>query len=195
MSEKIVAEVRTEFGKGYARRLRAAGRIPAVIYGHGSEATHFSLPGHQTTQALRKGGAHALLEIELDGETVMGLVKDVQVDPIRRVIEHIDLIVAIKGETVTVEVPVVVVGEAAPGTTVVTEHPTLEVTAEALHVPEQIEVSVEGVVGGTQILAGDLTLPEGVALVNAADALVVNVTEAQVIAEETPAEDEAPAAE
>ncbi len=194
MSEKIIAEARTEFGKGYARRLRAAGRIPAVIYGHGSEATHFSLPGHQTTQALRKGGAHALLELELDGEILLGLVKDIQVDPIRRVIEHVDLILAIKGETVTVEVPVVVVGAAVPGTTVVTEHATLEVTAEALHVPEQIEVSVAGIAAGTQILASDVVLPEGVALVGNGEALVVNVIAAEDNTE-APAEEEAPAAE
>lgn len=178
-AEKIIAEKRTEFGKGFARRTRAAGRIPAVIYGHGSEATHMSLPGHQTTMALRNGGANALLEIELDGQALLGLVKDIQVDPIRRAVEHIDLIAVVKGETVTVDVPVHVTGDAVRGTTVVTDVTTVQVEAEATHVPEVIEVSVEGVEAGTQIHASDLVLPKGVTLAADADLLIVNVTVAE----------------
>lgn len=189
-AEKIIAEKRTEFGKGFARRLRAAGRIPAVVYGHGSEATHLSLPGHETMMALRHGGANALLELDLDGEEHLTLAKEVQVDPIRRVIEHVDLIAVVRGEKVTVEVPVHVVGEAGPDTLVVTEHPTIQLEAEATHVPEAIEVEVKDAPAGTQFLASDLVLPQGVSLSGDADALVVNV-----VAQATAAAHEAELAE
>lgn len=194
MSEKITAELRTEFGKGFARRIRATGKIPAVLYGHGEAPVHLTLPGHTTMMALRHGGANTILEFALDGETRLALAKEVQVDPIRRAIEHVDLLAVVKGETITVEIPVAVVGKAAAGTLIVTDASVLEVEAEATHVPETIEVSVEGAEAGTLIHASDVVLPEGVTLVTAGDVLVVNVT---IPAPEEPAEGdaEAPAAE
>ncbi|MBE7323987.1 50S ribosomal protein L25/general stress protein Ctc [Nocardioides sp. Y6] len=180
-AEKLTAEKRTEFGKGAARRIRAANKIPAVIYEHGNEPTHLTLPGHATMMALRHGGANALLELDIDGDVQLALAKEVQVDPIRRVIQHVDLFAVKRGEKVLVEVPVQVVGQAGPDTLVVTEHPTIALEAEATHVPEAIEVDVTAAAAGTQFLASDLTLPEGVSLTGDADALVVNVV-AQVTA-------------
>lgn len=187
MSEKITAESRTEFGKGAARRIRRENKIPAVIYGHGSDPVHLTLPGHATMMALKHGGANALLELSIDGKEQLALTKQVQVDPIRRVIEHIDFVSVKRGEKVTVDVPVTVVGEAGPDTLVVTENATVQVEAEATHIPEAIEVSVEGAAAGTQILASDLDLPSGVTLLVDAETLVVNVTE-QVSAEALEAE-------
>ncbi|MGN0063798.1 MAG: 50S ribosomal protein L25/general stress protein Ctc [Nocardioides sp.] len=186
-AEKITAEGRTEFGKGAARRIRRDNKIPAVLYGHGNEPTHLTLPGHVTMMALRHGGANALLELDIDGTEKLALVKDVQVDPIRRVIEHVDLFEVKRGEKVTVDVPVHVVGEAGPDTLVVTDVTTVQIEAEATHVPEFIEVDVAGAEAGTQIHASDLTLPEGSTLVVDGDTLVVNVT-AQVSAEALEAE-------
>ncbi|GGD05338.1 50S ribosomal protein L25/general stress protein Ctc [Nocardioides daphniae] len=186
-AEKLKAEKRTEFGKGAARRLRAAGQIPAVVYGHGNDPIHLALPGHATMMALRHGGANALLDLDIDGDHQLTLAKEVQVDPIRRVIEHVDLIVVVRGEKVVVEVPVLVVGEPGPDALVVTDSATVQVEAEATHLPEQIEVSVEGLAAGTQIHASDLELPQGVTLAGDGDVLIVNVT-AQVTAEALEAE-------
>ncbi|QCX26643.1 50S ribosomal protein L25/general stress protein Ctc [Nocardioides jishulii] len=189
-AEKLKAEKRTEFGKGAARRLRAAGQIPAVVYGHGNDPLHLALPGHATMMALRHGGANALLDVDIDGDHQLVLAKEVQVDPIRRVIEHVDLIVVVRGEKVTVEVPVLVVGEPGPDSLVVTDSSTIQVEAEATHLPEQIEVSVEGVTAGTQILASDIELPKGVTLAGDGDVLIVNV-----VAQATAAAHEAELAE
>ncbi|MDT9594381.1 50S ribosomal protein L25/general stress protein Ctc [Nocardioides zeae] len=186
-SEKIAAEQRTEFGKGAARRIRRADKIPAVVYGHGIDPIHLTLPGHQTMLALRHGGANALLELDIDGSNQLALTKHVQVDPIRRVIEHVDFVAVKRGEKVTVDVPVHVVGEAAPETLVVTENATVTLEAEATHIPEQIEVSVEGAEAGTQVQASDLDLPKGSTLVTEGDVLVVNVT-AALTAEQLDAE-------
>ena len=180
-AEKITAEVRTEFGKGAARRVRRDGKIPAVVYGHGNDPVHLTLPGHVTMMALRHGGANAQLELDIDGETKLALVKDVQVDPIRRAIEHVDLFEVKRGEKVAVDVPVHVVGEAAKETLVVTDLAALHIEAEATHVPEAIEVDVTGAEAGTQFHASDLTLPQGATLITGCDVLVVNVI-AQVTA-------------
>ncbi|MGN6753544.1 MAG: 50S ribosomal protein L25/general stress protein Ctc [Intrasporangium sp.] len=181
MSEiKLTAERRTEFGKGAARKLRRAHQIPAVIYGHGTEPVHVALPGHATMLALKT--ANALLSVELEGKSTLVLAKDVQRDPIKPVIEHIDLVVVRRGEKVNVEVPVHVEGEAAPETLVTLDLQVLELAVEATHIPERVVVSVEGLQAGTQILAGSVELPEGAALVTDPEALVVNVT-AQVSAE------------
>ncbi|HTW16448.1 MAG TPA: 50S ribosomal protein L25/general stress protein Ctc [Nocardioides sp.] len=177
MSEKITAETRTEFGKGAARRIRRENKIPAVVYGHGNDPIHLTLPGHATMMALKHGGANALLDLDIDGKSQLALTKQVQVDPIRRVIEHVDFVAVVKGEKVTVDVPVHVVGDAAPETLVVTENATVQLEAEATHIPEFIEVSVEGAAAGTQIHASDLTLPSGATLLVDGDTLVVNVTE------------------
>ena len=194
MSEKIKAETRTEFGKGAARRIRREHKVPAVVYGHGGDPIHLSLPGHETMMALKHGGANALLELDIDGRTQLALTKQVQIDPIKRHLEHIDLVAVVRGEKVTVDVPVHVVGDAAPETLVVSEHATVQLEAEATHIPELIEVSVEGAAAGTQILASQLELPSGATLVTDAEALVVNVTAAQT-AESLEAELEAAEAE
>lgn len=194
-SEKITAELRTEFGKGAARRIRREHKIPAVIYGHGAEPIHVTLPGHETLMALRHHGQNALLELDIDGKTQLALTKQVQVDHLRRLIEHVDFVAVIAGEKVTVEIPLHVVGNSAPDTLVVTENATLSVETEATHVPEVIEVSVQGLPAGTQILAKDVVLPSGTTLAGDPEALVVNVTgaptAAQVEAELESAEAEA----
>ncbi|HEX2894245.1 MAG TPA: 50S ribosomal protein L25/general stress protein Ctc [Marmoricola sp.] len=179
MSEDLIkAEARTEFGKGAARRIRRADKVPAVIYGHGNDPIHVTLPGHDTMLAIKHGGANAVLNIEIDGKVQLALTKQVQADPIKGFLEHIDFVAVRKGEKVTVEIPVHVVGEAASDALVVTEHNTLSVEAEATHIPEAIEVSVEGAEVGTQILASDITLPSGSTLLTDGDTLVVNVTHA-----------------
>ncbi len=178
-TEKITAESRTEFGKGAARRIRRDDKIPAVIYGHGNDPVHVTLPGHDTMMAIKHGGANALLELKIDGKDQLALTKAVQIDPIRRVIEHIDFVAVRRGEKVTVDVPVHLHGTAAPETLVVTEHATVQLEAEATAIPERIEIDIEGAGVGTQILAGQLQLPEGSTLLTDPEALVVNVTEQQ----------------
>ena len=179
MPEKITAEKRTEFGKGAARRIRRADKIPAVVYGHGNDPIHLTLPGHDTMMALKHGGANALLELDIDGDSQLALTKQVQVDPIRRVLEHIDFVAVRRGEKVTVDVPIHVSGEAASETLVVTEQSTVQVEAEATNIPERIEVSVAGAEIGTQIHASDLVLPEGTTLLTDPQSLIVNVTQQQ----------------
>lgn len=186
-AEKITAETRTEFGKGAARRIRREDKIPAVIYGHGNDPVHVTLPGHQTMMALKHGGSNALLELEVEGSEQLALAKEVQVDPIRRVIEHIDFVAVRRGEKVTVDVAIHVVGDAAPDTLVVTENAVLSVEAEATHIPEFFEVSVEGAPVGTQIHAKDVNLPSGTTLLADEELLIVNVTQ-QISAEALEAE-------
>jgi large subunit ribosomal protein L25 len=179
MSEtKLQAESRTEFGKGAARRIRRADKVPGVLYGHGTDPVHITLPGHDTMLALKHGGANALLSVEVDGKSHLAIPKQVQRDPIKGFLEHLDLLVVKKGEKVVVDVPVHVVGDPAPETLVVTEHPSVSVEAEATHIPEYVEVSVEGAEVGTQILAKDLDLPKGSTVHLEDDVLVVNVTHA-----------------
>jgi large subunit ribosomal protein L25 len=195
MSEtRLQAESRTEFGKGAARRIRRADKVPAVLYGHGTDPVHITLPGHDTMMALKHGGANALLEIDLGGTTQLALPRQVQRDPIKGFLEHLDLLLVRKGERVNVEVPVHVVGQAGPDTLVVTEHGTISLEAEATHIPDVLEVSVEGAQVGTQILAKDLPLPSGATLHVDEDALIVNVvpapTEAEVEAELEEAEED-----
>ncbi len=188
MSEtKIKAEPRSEFGKGAARRIRRADKVPAVLYGHGADPVHITLPGHDTMLALKHGGVNALLSVEIEGKSQLALAKQVQRDPIKGFIEHVDLLVVSKGEKVLVDVPVHVVGEAASDALVVTEHPSVSVEAEATHIPEYIEVDVEGAEVGTQVYAKDLKVPSGSTVHLDEDALVVNVTHAPT-AEEVEAE-------
>lgn len=189
MSEiKLRAIARTDFGKGAARRTRRAGLIPAVLYGHGADPLHVSLPGHETMLALKR--TNALFSIDLDGELHMAIAKDVQKDPVRDIIEHIDLLIVAAGEKVSVEVPVRIVGEAFPGTIHFVEMQRIALEAEATNLPSVIEVSIEGLVAGTQIRVGDLTLPEGTSLDEAADGIVVTIAVPQ-----TSAADEAADAE
>jgi len=186
-TEKIKAEVRTEFGKGAARRIRREHKVPAVVYGHGNEPIHLTLPGHDTMMALKHGGANALLELDIDGTSQLALTKQVQVDPVRRVLEHVDFVAVKRGEKVTVDVPVHVVGDAAAETLVVTENATVQVEAEATHIPEQFEIDVTGAEAGTQFLASQIELPSGTTLLTDPETLVVNVTAAQT-AEQVEAE-------
>ena len=179
MSEtRLQAEPRTEFGKGAARRIRREHKVPAVLYGHGTDPVHVTLPGHETMMALKHGGANALLSIDIDGKTQLVLPKQVQRHPVRGELEHLDLLIVRRGEKVTVDVPIVTEGEAAAETMVNVEHPTVSVQAEATHIPESIEVSIEGLEAGTQILARDLVLPSGAVLQVDDDQLIVNVTAA-----------------
>ena len=193
-AEKITAEQRTEFGKGAARRIRREDKIPAVLYTHGDSPLHLTLPGHDTMLALKHGGANALLELDIDGKTQLGLTKQVQIDPITRHIEHVDFVLVKKGEKVTVDVPVHVVGAAAPETLVVTENAVVSVEAEATHIPEYFEVSVEGAQVGTQVLAREIDLPSGTTLLSDEELLIVNVTQ-QISEEALEAELEAAEAE
>jgi large subunit ribosomal protein L25 len=179
MSEDLIkAEARNEFGKGAARRIRRADKVPAVIYGHGNDPIHVTLPGHDTMLAIKHGGANAVLNIEIDGKVQLALTKQVQADPIKGFLEHIDFVAVRKGEKVTVEVPVHLVGEAKADALVVTEQNVISIEAEATHIPEYIEVSIEGAEVGTQILASDLVLPSGSTLLLDPEALVVNITHA-----------------
>jgi len=173
---KIQAEPRTEFGKGAARRIRRNDKVPAVLYGHGTDPIHIALPGHDTMLALKN--ANALLSIDIEGENRLALPKQVQRDPIKGFIEHVDLLIVRKGEKVTVDIPLVVEGEVVSEGLLVTEHQTLSVEAEATHIPESVELSVEGLEIGAQILAKDLDLPEGTTLQLDEDALVVHVVAA-----------------
>ena len=190
MSEiKLVATARTEFGKGAARRLRRAHQIPAVLYGHGSDPLHVALPGHDTMLAVKQ--ANALFSIELDGKSQLAIVKDVQRDVVKNVIEHVDLLIVKKGEKVAVEVPVHVVGESAPGTIHLVETQSLALEAEATHLPQNVEVSIEGLEAGASVTAGEVELPKGATLVTDAEAVVVNVTVPQVSADDLAADEAA----
>lgn len=201
MSEvKLIAEKRTEFGKGAARRLRRAHKVPAVLYGHGTEPLHLALPGHDTMMALKH--SNTLLTLDLGGgASELALPKDVQRHAIKGVIEHVDLLLVRRGEKVTVDVPLHVVGDPVSGTLVTSELNTLSIEVEATHIPGSIEVSVEGAAAGTRILAGEIALPVGATLETDPEAMVLQVTlpAAEETGEEGGAEEagegEAPAAE
>ncbi len=201
---RIAAETRTEFGKGAARRTRRAGKIPAVLYGHGTEPVHVALPSIEFARVVRDQGRNAVLTLDIDGSPQLALTKTVVVHPVRPYIEHVDLLVITRGEKVSVEVHIVVTGDAVPGSLVNQELNLVEIAADVSSIPESIEVSVEDVAIGTQILAGQLQLPEGSTLVSDPELLVINVvaaTDADVESDadttETaaPAEAAAPAAE
>lgn len=174
---KLTAQLRTEFGKGAARRLRRAHLVPAVLYGHGTDPVHVALPGHATMLALKY--SNTLLSVEVDGEATLALPKDVQRNTLRGDIEHVDLLVVKKGEKVQVEVPLHLVGEPAPGTLVTSELTALTVVVEATNIPQQIEFVLAGAGVGFQAHAGEIPLPEGAALVTEVDALVLHVSSAE----------------
>jgi large subunit ribosomal protein L25 len=192
---RLAAEERTEFGKGAARRTRRAGKIPAVLYGHGSDPKHLALPALEFARVVREHGQNAVLTLDIDSSSELALTKTVTTHPIKNYIEHVDLLLVQRGEKVTVDIPVVITGEAGPGILVTQDLTTIQVDAEALHIPEQVEVSVEGVEAGTQIHASDLALPSGVVLVTDADALVVAVNAAPTAAQMDGGEGEAADAE
>jgi large subunit ribosomal protein L25 len=196
---RIVAEPRTEFGKGPARRVRRAGRVPAIVYGHGTDTRHVTLPGHELLMALKT--PNVLIEVAgLSGRPQLTLPKAVQRDPLRGSIEHVDLIMVRRGEKVTVEIPVQVTGEVESGGLLDQQMVRLAVEAEATQIPQAIEIDVEGMEIGASVHAGDLTLPEGATLAAEPDALVLHVlaapTAEQIEAElgEVPAAEEVPAA-
>jgi large subunit ribosomal protein L25 len=181
---RIQAELRTEFGKGAARRTRRAGRVPAIIYGHGAETRHLSLPEHELMLALKT--QNALLRLEGLGTPELALPKAVQRDPLRGIIEHVDLIGVRRGEKVTVEIAVRVTGEVFSGGLLDQQLVTVSIEAEATHIPTGIDVDVEGMEVGTAVHAKDLVLPEGASLQTDPEALVLHVVEpaAEVAAEE-----------
>ncbi|MGI9158081.1 MAG: 50S ribosomal protein L25/general stress protein Ctc [Marmoricola sp.] len=176
--DKIKAETRTEFGKGAARRIRRADKVPAVIYGHGNDPIHVSLPGHETMLAIRNGGTNALLHLDVEGKDHLALTKQVQSDPIKGFLEHIDFVAVRKGEKVTVDVGIHLTGEPRPDALVVTENTTVSLEAEATNIPEWIELSIEGAEVGTQFHATDLVLPAGSTMLSDDDLMIVNVTHA-----------------
>ncbi|MFC9893669.1 50S ribosomal protein L25/general stress protein Ctc [Nocardia sp. NPDC127579] len=192
----LEAAVRTEFGKGAARRTRRAGNVPAVLYGHATDPQHLSLNAQAFSAILREHGTNAVLNLVIDGKKQLALTKSVVVHPIRRYIEHADLLVIKKGEKVTADVHVALVGDAASGTLVTQDATTIAIEADALKLPESIEVSIEGAEAGTQITAGDVQLPAGVTLAADAETLIVNVIAAPAAeaAEGEGAEGEAEAA-
>ncbi len=177
----IPAEPRTEFGKGAARRIRRADQVPAVLYGHGTDPVHVTLPGHTLMLALKN--SNALLSIEVGSESHLAIPKQVQRDPLKGFIEHADLLIVKRGEKVVVDVAVQLEGEAQPETLVVLENATVSLEVEATHIPESVEVSIEGLEVGAQVLASDLALPSGAALAVEEDLLVVNVTAAPTAAD------------
>jgi len=169
----VAVDIRTSFGKGAARKLRASGKIPAVVYGHGADPLHVALPAHETTLIARR--ANALIELKMtDGEQLV-LIKDVQRDPVRQIIEHLDLVIVRKGEKVTVDIAVHVEGEPISGTMVQMDHSSVTVEAEATHIPEYVSVNVDGLEEGSQIHAGELTLPDGSTLVTDPEALILSI--------------------
>jgi large subunit ribosomal protein L25 len=179
---RIAAEPRTEFGKGPARRTRRAGKVPAVLYGHGTDPRHITLPGHELMLALKT--PNALLRLQgLDGGDELALPKDVQRDPLKGFLEHVDLLVVKRGEKVTVEVPVQVTGEVAPDGMLDQQLVQVSLEAEATHIPQAIEVNVEGMAIGDQLLAKDLPLPSGATLDAEEDTLVLHVIAAPTAAQ------------
>ncbi|MFG1930808.1 50S ribosomal protein L25/general stress protein Ctc [Mycobacterium sp. NPDC048908] len=193
-TNKLTAAVRTETGKGASRRARRSGKVPAVLYGHGSDPRHLELDGHDFAAVLRHSGANAVLTLDIEGNEQLALTKALDVHPIRRTIQHVDLLVVRRGEKVAVEVNVLVEGEAVPGSLVTQDANTITVEADVQSIPEHLTISIEGADIGTQFTAGSITLPSGVNLVSDPETLVVNVVAAPT-AEELEAEGAGEAAE
>ena len=186
---KLATLDRDDKGKGAARRARREGQVPAVLYGHGADPKHLLLPNRELAAILRNNGMNAVIDLDIDGKSQLALTKQVDIHPLRNYIQHVDLLIVRRGEKVTVEVSLIVEGTAAPGTLVVQDASSIEIEAEALHIPESIVVSVEGVEAGTIIHAGDITLPEGATLISDEGLSLVAVNEAKQA--EEPADDEA----
>ncbi|MGI6879843.1 50S ribosomal protein L25/general stress protein Ctc [Microbacterium sp. gxy059] len=185
---KLSAEIRTEFGKGFARRLRAAGKTPAVLYGHGTEPQHLALPAHELGLIVRT--ANAVIDLDIDGAEQRALVKDVQRDPVRQIIEHVDLVVVKRGEKFVVDVPYITEGESFAGTIHTLSATAIRVEAEATSIPDHIVVDIEGREDGQHVYAKDLALPEGVVLADDPELVVVTISTPSASAD-----DEADAAE
>src|SRR3984885_2390654 len=180
---QLTATVRTETGKGASRRARREGKVPAVLYGHGADPQHLEFPGRDFAAGLRHSGTNAVLTLDIAGTEQLALTKALDIHPIRRNIQHADLLVVRRGEKVVVEVSVIVEGEAGPDTLVTQETNTIEIEAEALSIPEQLTVSVEDAAPGTQFTAGQIALPKGVNLISDPELLVVNVVNAPTAAD------------
>ncbi|GGN16314.1 large subunit ribosomal protein L25 [Actinoplanes campanulatus] len=188
MSEvKISAEPRTEFGKGGARRTRRAGLVPAVLYGHGEAPQHIALPAREFAAAIRHGGINQIFTIDIAGNSAatLALPKAIQRDPIRDTFEHVDLLIVKRGEKIQVDVPVTLTGEAAKNTLIVNESTTVAVVAEALHLPTELEVSIDGLEAGSHVTAGDVKLPKGVELAADPELVLAVISAAQSNAEAT----------
>lgn len=188
MAEKLNVELREEFGKGAARRLRAEGKVPAVLYEHGDDPTHLELPGHDIALAARNPNALLSLKIS-DGTERLALIKDIQRHPVKRSLTHLDLIIVRKGEKVEVDIPVIVEGEPVAPAVAFVDLQELTLLVDALNVPEQVEINVDETEDGYQLFAGDVTLPEGTELITDAEILVVSVAEPRI--EEEPEDEDA----
>ena len=188
MSEvRLSAETRTEFGKGGARRTRRDGKVPAVIYGHGADPRHVALPAREFANAIRHGGTNVLLTLEVEGGDQLAIPKSIQRHPIKGYFEHVDLLAVRRGEKVTVDVPITVVGDIVPGGLLNQENTTVSVEAEATDIPTGFEVSIEGLAIGSQVTAGSISLPSGASLVTDPEAVLLIIAEAPT-AEELEAE-------
>ena len=176
----IKAEKREEFGKGASRRLRAAGRVPGVLYSSGEDNLHFHVDILEISALVRNDGTNAILELDIDGEKNLAMVKNIDQNVLTLNIDHIDLLGVKRGEKVNVEVPVTYEGEAAADAVVLQELDVVEIEVEALKIPDEIIVSIEGKEIGDQIFASDLQLPEGEELLTDPEFLVINVTYEQV---------------
>ncbi len=177
-TNNLTAAVRTETGKGASRRARRNGKVPAVLYGHGANPQHLELDAHDFSAVLRNSGTNAVLTLDIEGKEQLALTKSLEIHPIRRNIQHADLLVVRRGEKVTVEVNVIVEGEAAYGTLVTQDANTITIEADVQSIPDHLTVSVEGAEIGTQFAAASITLPSGVTLVSDPETLVVNVVAA-----------------
>ncbi|MCW2521107.1 MAG: ribosomal protein [Mycobacterium sp.] len=198
-SNNLTAEVRTKTGKGASRQARREGKVPAVLYGHGADPQHLTLPAREFAAVLRNFGTNAVLTLDIEGKEALALPKAIEIHPIRRNIQHVDLIIVRRGERVTVEINVLVEGDAGPDTLVNQESNTIEIESDAMSIPESLVLSVEGIPAGTQFLASQVPLPDGVTLISDPELLVVNVipapTAADLDAEGGGETAEAPAAE
>jgi large subunit ribosomal protein L25 len=171
----LTAAVRTKTGKGASRQARRDGKVPAVLYGHGADPQHLELPAREFAAVLRNFGTNAVLTLDIDGTEALALPKAIEIHPIRRNIQHVDLIIVRRGERVTVEIHVIVEGDAGPDTLVNQESNTIEIESDAMSIPENLTLSVEGIRAGTQFLASQIPLPDGVTLISDPELLVVNV--------------------
>jgi large subunit ribosomal protein L25 len=175
LANNLTAEVRTKTGKGASRQARREGKVPAVLYGHGTEPQHLALPAREFAAVLRNFGTNAVLTLDIEGKEALALPKQIEIHPIRRSIQHVDLIIVRRGEKVTVEVNVLVEGDAGPDTLANQETNTIEIESDAMSIPEHLTLSIEGAEAGTQFLASQVPLPDGVTLISDPELLVVNV--------------------